>query len=113
MVLPDLEYYIRRYSETKTSGAASDFMRDTYLGQESRRRGWSSLIVSSLGNSKHLWMWDYKGLSVELSDSGFEKIRRARFNDASIPEFRAVEDEGRWINQLGIECWKPDLLGDR
>jgi SAM-dependent methyltransferase len=111
MVLPDLEFYARRYLNIRSPEAASAFMRDTYLGVTHRERGWANLIMGRLGNSKHLWMWDYEGLAAELSTAGFERIRRAEFNDSSRPEFAAVEDEGRWVDQLGIECWKPETVG--
>ncbi len=49
---------------------------------------------------------DFKGISKELADAGFIKIRRAYFNDSADPRFKEVEDIGRWENCLGVECTK-------
>ncbi|WPL19413.1 hypothetical protein Thiowin_04534 [Thiorhodovibrio winogradskyi] len=52
-------------------------------------------------------MWDYKGLSAELSQAGYVNIRRAMFGDSRYEEFKAVEEPGRWEGCLGFECEKP------
>ena len=44
-----------------------------------------------LGNSKHLWMWDYYSLSEELREVGFLDIRRCEFNDSSDEMFLKVD----------------------
>lgn len=109
MVLPDLEFYAKKYVESLNSGnaaASHDFMFDTMLGIKSRSKGIRELLSNSLGNSHHLWMWDYLSLSNELRDLGFKEIRRCNFGDCKDKIFNFVEDEGRFINCLGIECIK-------
>lgn len=109
MVLPDLEFYAKKYIECLNSGettASHDFMFDTMLGIKSRPKGIRELLSNSFGNSHHLWMWDYLSLSMELRDLGFKEIRRCSFGDCKDEMFNFVEDEGRFINCLGIECIK-------
>jgi SAM-dependent methyltransferase len=105
-VLPDLEYCVRQYMNDTSSEAASNFMKEAYLGSEFRERGFKSLAKSFFGNSLHLWMWDYKSIYPELESAGFLEIRRAEFADSSDVMFKYVEDEDRWANCLGIECRK-------
>lgn len=106
LVLPDLEYSIKKYGESASRDAALTFMRETYLGHEKRSRGIKGALFALLGNSQHLWMWDYKSMEAELERAGFGDIRRARFGDASDSMFKQVEEEGRWHECLGVECKK-------
>ena len=103
-VLPDLEYYAKEYLHTETPGAAQKFMGDTLLGEHEGARGLKSLPRAIFGRSQHLWMWDYKSFVPELATIGFTSIRRASFGDSRDPAFAEVENEGRWINCLGVEC---------
>ena len=103
-VLPDLEIMIRQYVADPSSDAAIQFMRSTILGMGSRPRGIKGILADHFGNSRHLWMWDYKGLAHELSDAGFRDIRRARHGDNPSPRFIEIEDEDRWRDCLGFEC---------
>jgi len=107
LVVPDLEYSARTYIESRSKTAAIEFIRDTNLGHESRARGIKGLARTWLGNSQHLWMWDYKSIQAELEEAGFVEVRRAAFGDSSDPMFRTVENEDRWKNCLGVECRKP------
>lgn len=111
MVLPDLEYYIKRFEADTTPEACSRFMRDTYLGEESPWSGMVGFLTYTFGTSKHRWMWDYKGLACELAGAGFTDIRRAQMSDCEVPAlkplFAQVESHGRWLNCLGIQCRKP------
>jgi SAM-dependent methyltransferase len=107
LVLPDLEYSISRYVGDSSSAAAGEFLRETFLGVERRPRGFSGFVVSWLGNSQHLWMWDYKAIAPELEAAGFAAIRRATLGDSPDPMFALVEDPGRWENCLGVECRRP------
>jgi SAM-dependent methyltransferase len=107
MVLPDLEQSVKAYSADPTEAAAPAFMQETGLGVESRATGLGGLLASWLGNSRHLWMWDFKSIEPELRASGFVAIRRASFGDGSEPAFREVEDEERWNGCLGVECRRP------
>lgn len=58
------------------------------------------------GNSHHLWMWDYKGLTKELQDAGFQGMRRCVCGDARDPAFQAVENPERFQWGLAIEATK-------
>lgn len=103
-VLPDLEYFIREYQKNENYDAASVFMRDTYLGLDQRDRSLMAPVRHLLGNSKHLWMWDYKNMAHELGNAGFRNIRRAYFGDSPDANFKDVEAEERWTHCLGVEC---------
>jgi SAM-dependent methyltransferase len=105
-VLPDLEFMSRQYLEATDPDAALEFMRVSWLGIENRRRDLRGFLKEWLGGSQHLWMWDYKSLSRELSAVGFQEIRRAQMGDADIPGLAEVEDSQRWQNELGIQCYK-------
>ena len=105
--LPDLEQFIREYADSDEPDAALTFMTRTYLGQPNRKKGLSGLMRAWMGNAAHLWMWDYKAMSAELTKAGFVNIRRAQFGDSGDEMFEAVEDESRWGPNLGIDCNKP------
>jgi SAM-dependent methyltransferase len=105
-VLPDLEFMSQQYLNATDPDAALEFMRVTYLGIENRHRNFKGFLKEWLGGSQHLWMWDYKSLSRELSAVGFEEIRRAQFGDSGIAEFSELENAQRWENELGIQCRK-------
>lgn len=104
MVLPDLEFLARQYLESGAPDASSTFMRESYLGVESQPAGMRKVARTIFGRSAHLWMWDEKNLAAELAAAGFVKIRRAHFGDDPAPQFREVEDRGRWDNCLGMSC---------
>jgi predicted SAM-dependent methyltransferase len=108
-VLPDLERLAKDYVATTSIDASMVFMKDSYLGHQSRARGLSGLLRSWLGNSSHQWMWDYKAMEAELEKTGFENVRRAQFGDSGDPMFEAVEEFGRWEACLGVDCFKPKL----
>jgi SAM-dependent methyltransferase len=105
-VLPDLEQEAKTYLADPAHDACNQFMLSTYLGVPSRSRGMGGLVRSFFGNSHHLWMWDYKGISAEIANAGFLNVRRAKFGDSEFDEFKAVEDPDRWKNCLGFECKK-------
>jgi hypothetical protein len=109
-VLPDLEWCCEEYINLKKLGdenAANTFMDNfTMLGKKSRPKNVLEKIRSLYGNSEHLWMWDFHSLKKELEKVGFKEVRRANFNDSSDVNFKCVEDEGRFINCLAIECKK-------
>ncbi len=108
LVLPDLEAQTRAYLERVGDPAAPhDFMRGALLGAEKRPQGLKGLVVQWLGNSRHMWMWDYPALSAELEKAGFTGIRRAQYADSGEEVFKAVEDPSRWEGHLGIHCQKP------
>ena len=104
LVLPDLRKLAEDYLSRSGPEAAHRFMVDAHLGYDHRERGARGLLRAALGNSRHLWMWDYESLAEELGRIGFKGIRRASYHDSADPMFNVVEDEGRWIANLGIEC---------
>jgi hypothetical protein len=106
-VLPDLEQLARDYLDSAEPDAAGKFMVEAHLGKEVRPRGLSGFLREWLGNSAHLWMWDFKSITRALERTGFANIRRARFGDSGDPLFDQVEDEGRWRNCLGVVCIRP------
>lgn len=109
-VVPDLEYAARTYLDALMKGdnlASLDFCgRNTLLGVESRPKGAKGFIVSFLSNAHHLWMWDSRSLAEELKQAGFREIRLCKFKDSDDPMFGHVEDEGRFINAVALECTK-------
>ena len=107
LVVPDLEYSIKKYVNDNSSEAAFDFLRETSLGKEKRAKGVKGFFLEWVGNSQHLWMWDYNSIEKELAKVGFVNIRRASFGDATDEMFKYVEKSNRWNNCLGVECSKP------
>jgi hypothetical protein len=108
IIVPDLEIAAKNYLSSESETASIDFLKSTILGVEGRPRGYQGLIRSFLANSNHLWMWDYKSLKYELQKVGFVQIRKANFNDSTDPVFADVEEEGRFIDAVAIECMKPN-----
>ncbi len=107
LVVPDLQQLVRAYLASMDSpGAAHRFMESAYLGRKQRPRGLLSLVKEWLGNSAHMWMWDEKTMAEALERHGFTSIRRCSFGDAADPKFREVEEEGRFVGGLGMECRK-------
>lgn len=106
LVLPDLEFMVTEYITSRASTRGQTFIRATLMGMEERARGVKGVIESLLGNTRHLWLWDYAGLAEELQRAGFRNIRRVSFGDCRSVEFAAVEDPDRWLNALGIEAHK-------
>ncbi len=106
MVLPDLEDLAQKYLQSTAVDRACTFMRDSYLGRDTRPRSLFAFVREFLGNSHHLWMWDFDSMAAELSDAGFTHIRRAYFGDSKDARFSEVEVKARWDSCLGIECRK-------
>jgi hypothetical protein len=104
LVVPDLRVAALRYVADTTETAAVRFMTETSLGIAERPRGACGLLRSWLGNSQHLWMWDYPSLRRELETAGFKDIRSARMGDSEEPMFARVEEESRWVDALGLQC---------
>lgn len=106
LIVPDLEWITHEYLVAKDAGAAERFVDQSGLGRQQRPTGLREFVRAYLGNSPHLWMWDYKGLTMELEQAGFQMIRRCRFHDAQDPLFEKVEDAGRFENALAIEAMR-------
>ena len=79
-------------------------MTETFLGTPERPHGVRGLLRSWLGNSQHLWMWDYPSLRHELEAAGFTAIRPARMGDSGEPMFTVIEEESRWVDAVGVQC---------
>jgi ubiquinone/menaquinone biosynthesis C-methylase UbiE len=107
LVVPDLRICVQKYLNSPSAQASIEFLKETCLGEETRPRSLKGLVTSWLGNSKHLWMWDFKSLALELQAAGFVEIRRAAFCDSPDPKFATVEAQDRWDDCLGVECRKP------
>lgn len=106
-VLPDLGEMIRLYNENPGPEAAINFMTWTGLGVERRPRSINGLLRAWLGGSRHMWMWDFKSMRVELEKVGFRDIQPTSFNASSNPVFKSVEDPERFRwNPLAFECVK-------
>jgi ubiquinone/menaquinone biosynthesis C-methylase UbiE len=114
-VMPDLKALARTYLDDSTSDASIRFMQRSYLGREVRARNVGDFLRSWLGNSEHLWMWDFDSMQAELERVGFRDIRPALYGDSADPRFDDVEDKNRWFQPgldgrqvpcLGIECRK-------
>jgi SAM-dependent methyltransferase len=108
LVVPDLLAAAKKYinGQENSDTPANDFMRSTMLGIENQNRSVKSLLISLYGNSKHLWMWDYKTMSHELATAGFINIKPCSFNDSTDPNFLMVEEQSRFVDALAIECSK-------
>lgn len=109
-LVPDLSHYCKSYLDKLSSGdpsACSDFMRNTHLGYETRAMGPIGAWVASMRNSKHMWMWDYNGLSAALRQHGFSDLRPAKFGDSEDRSFTAVESESRFQDACALECIRP------
>jgi hypothetical protein len=104
LVLPDLESLISNYVSDGSNTRAHSFMTSTGLGAIDRPSGLWGLMKNFLGNSQHLWLWDYQSMQTELTAANFSGIRRAQFNDSTDPRFLEVENLARWEGCLGIEC---------
>lgn len=107
LVVPDFENLIKQYNSDSSPEAASNLLKASHLGEIEAKRGMLSLPQVLFGRSRHLWMWDYKGIAYELKEAGFAGIRRAFFNDSEDKRFSEVENPGRWENCLGVECTRP------
>lgn len=111
LVVPDLARHAQIYLEMLEQGdpqACSWFMQETSLGVSERRRGLLRFATEWLGNSKHLWMWDYNGLEHRLSEHGFVDIRKASFDSSEDPKFAEVETKSRFENAIAVQTRKPN-----
>ena len=103
-VLPDLERLCNDYLRSNARQPAIEFMNSSLLSVVQRPRSLRRFATTWLGNSIHLWMWDFRSIAVELDAAGFRNVRRATFGDSSIPRFTEVENPERWEDALGFEC---------
>jgi predicted SAM-dependent methyltransferase len=104
LVVPDLRAAALRYTNDRSDEAAIRFMTETELGTVDRKRGVIGFLRRWLGNSQHLWMWDFQSMRRELENAGFHDIRAARWGDSEDPMFAVVEEKSRWEDAVGIQC---------
>jgi SAM-dependent methyltransferase len=107
LVVPDLESAARNYLKSADEDRSVLFLKTTLLGKEKRPRTFFELASEVLGNSRHLWMWDFRGLAKELKDAGFSEIRQAIFGDHNDSMIERVENADRYLESVGISCRKP------
>lgn len=112
LIVPDLKARAAAYlAAGDDPEAAHRFMRSSCLGMEGSRGTIMGRIRQVLGNSAHLWMFDYPAMAAELERAGFVDIRRAKCGDAADRMFDLVEEEGRFndhgIVEVAIEARKP------
>ncbi len=107
-VVPDLKAAVIDYIEffDQLEAPANQLMRNTMLGVEDRTKGLTTALKGLYGNSKHLWMWDYKSLESELRKTGFKDIRPAVYHDSHDTHFTFVEEEDRFYKAAAFECIK-------
>jgi hypothetical protein len=107
LIVPDLEIMARTYLQSQEIDACEKFLHATALGRTARPRGPVGFIKAYLGNSDHLWMWDFKSMSRELDSFGFTAIRQCKPGDSEDPMFSDVENPERFFEAVAIECRKP------
>jgi len=105
-VMPDLFSLAHKYVISNNPDAAIIFLKESSLGVTIRDRSLIKFLRNYVGNSNHLWLWDFKSAKSELEKVGFKQIRQAYINDSREPKFQEVEDKARWEKCLGIECLK-------
>lgn len=106
LVMPDFEFFIKEYLSNESSDSVIQFFRHTSLGLVERKKGILNAIHANFENSRHFWLWDYKGIEMELRNVGFSKIRRAYFGDSANKVFSIIESKERWEQALGVECFR-------
>lgn len=106
LVMPDLAYLTQQYINSNDTSASIRLIDDALLGSRKREKSIIGFFRSYLGNSQHLWLWDFKSTKAELEKVNFRLIRRAYYGDSIDPKFIEVEEKSRWDNCLGIECIK-------
>lgn len=107
LVLPDLRAIAKEYLSMDRPDAAIHFNDVLQLRGRGRKKGLLGRVRDIIGNSHHMWMWDFEALKMELENAGFANVRRAVFGDSSDPMFAKVESQNRWNGALGIECSRP------
>lgn len=108
-VVPDLETSARKYVTALNEGdsnAGNQFIQETLLGIERRKKGIKNLMIQYYGNAHHLWMWDKYTLKKELELVGFSSVRQCKYNDSDDEYFKFVEDVGRFSDAVAFEAIK-------
>jgi predicted SAM-dependent methyltransferase len=106
-VMPDMETWLAPYLNSTEDDACEKLWTRSYMASLSRPHGLGARLRDMFGNSKHLWLWDFKATRAELVAAGFVDVRRAQFNDSKYTDFKDIEVRDRWENELGFECYAP------
>lgn len=107
-VVPDLKIAAEDYLKASQddNNASIAFIENILLGVKKKERGLFGMLKSSIGNSHHLWMWDYKSLAEQLETVGFKDIRTCQYGDCKDLHFNRVEEKARFEKAVAIECRK-------
>lgn len=108
-VVPDLEKAAREYVQdlaNQDTQANIRFLEKTMLGKKQRQRGLRGLLMKTLGNSDHLYMWDHFSLAQLFREAGFKQVRHCHFNDCPDTMFRLIEEPSRFENAVALEATK-------
>ena len=109
LIVPSLETRIEKYLTDKD---ANKFIEHIGMGEKNTKKNILDKIRGIFGNSKHLWMYDYRSMTKELELTGFKKIQKCNFNDSQIRVFEEVEEKDRFIDssngmeQVCLQCTK-------
>jgi predicted SAM-dependent methyltransferase len=108
LIVPSLEAKVKKYIKDNN---ANKFIEDIGMGERSKPKKIFNKIRYLFGNSRHLWMYDYKSMSKELEDKNFKDISMCKFGDSNIKVFEEVEEKERFINsedlpEVCIQCTK-------
>ncbi len=106
LVVPDLRYLAEIYLNSDNADASIQFVKNTLMGEEVSPKGFLATLFSALGNSKHLWMWDYKSIKLELESTGFVMVRKCKYGDAENSMFKLVEEKDRFAMAVCVESKK-------
>jgi len=114
LVVPCIEWRARLMIEDITAGdklAVDHFMTRSHLGSPLSENTLPQRVRRALGNSAHLWMYDYGLMKHLLEEAGFADIRRCELGDAEDPMFGLVEDPSRFEkdghSELALEARRP------
>lgn len=106
LVMPDLAKLAQWYLDTPGPGASIKFMRHSLLGIESRPKSVFGRMKESLGNSRHLWLWDHKETIAELEEVGFAQVRACEIGDSNIDAFDLMEEKSRFLDAVALQAVK-------
>ncbi len=116
LVVPDLYWRASRYLASSEVGdplAADRLMSTCLLGRQSKSKGLMAIARDYLGNSAHLWMYDFAALKALLEEAGFAQVRLYELGDGD-PMFSLVEDKSRFFEgderELAIEAIRPNTV---
>jgi predicted SAM-dependent methyltransferase len=66
LIVPDFDAQVAAYLSNPEPRALLNFLGYRSLGRKTRPKGIGGWLREYFGNSHHLWIWDYKGIAMEL-----------------------------------------------